>query len=71
MRWSLFSCVTIAIVYIVCREWPRIKSRWDKAVFVLLISAVWGLFMLDLPRTPGPPAVLQFLFKPFKGWTEP
>ncbi|MCY9666153.1 hypothetical protein M5X11_14450 [Paenibacillus alginolyticus] len=72
MRWSFFCGVTIAVLLICWFEWPKLKQKpkRDKAVFVSLILLVWLLSMLDLPRTPGPTTLLQFIFKPFKGLLE-
>jgi hypothetical protein len=73
MKWYFFCAVTIAVLLITRFEWPKRKAKSvkDKAVFVSLLLLVWILSMLDLPNTPGPTTVLLFIFKPFRGLTEP
>ena len=73
MRWPLFFGVTIAVWLILRSEWKRMKHRpgRDKAVFLCLNAAIWLLFLLDLPHTPGPTSLLKLVFKPFAGWTKP
>ncbi|MDD9271927.1 hypothetical protein ACFPES_33365 [Paenibacillus sp. GCM10023248] len=69
---SVFWVFTIATLLIVWVEWSKLKQKplWDRAVFVALLLAVWLLSMLDLPHTPGPPTLLQAIFKPFKPLVE-
>ncbi|WP_068501168.1 hypothetical protein [Paenibacillus kribbensis] len=73
MRWYFFCFITISVLLITRFEWPKLKAKpvKDKAVFVSLLLLVWILSMLDLPNTPGPTTVLLFIFKPFRGLTEP
>lgn len=72
MRWSFFCGVTIAVLLIWWFEWPKLKQKpkRDKSIFVSLLLLIWLLSMLDLPNTPGPTTLLQFIFKPFKGLVE-
>lgn len=73
MRGFFFWVVTISALLITRYEWPKLRTKpvRDKAVFISLLLLVWILSMLDLPNTPGPTKALLFIFKPFRGLTEP
>ncbi|MDQ1914491.1 hypothetical protein RAC89_29360 [Paenibacillus sp. GD4] len=73
MRWSFFTIATIATLIIWKWEWSKMKKKpaWDRGVFVSFLLLVWALSMFDLPNTPGPRTLLQFLYKPLKGLLEP
>ena len=69
MTYTLFVTVTIMVLLIISYQWRDLtegKPR-DKAVFVVLLLAVWLLSMLDLPYTPGPTTWIAAIFKSFEG----
>ncbi|MFE5322466.1 hypothetical protein ACFQ88_27685 [Paenibacillus sp. NPDC056579] len=73
MRWTFFYIVTVSVLVIAWVEWPQLKKKpkRDRVVFVSLLLLGWGLSMLDLPNTPGPPMVLEAIFKPLWPLLEP
>ncbi len=50
-------------------NWPQVKYNpaRDKAAFLLLLAAVWGLAIALVfnPEMPGPTDLINFVFKPF------
>ncbi|WP_127532568.1 hypothetical protein [Paenibacillus kobensis] len=72
MNISLFITITLAVIAIWWLDWPKIKKKTgkEKTLFIMLLLLGWVLSMLNLPDTPGPTTLLQFVFKPLEPLVE-
>ena len=68
MKWGSFIVVTLAVLFIILFEKPRM-ARYppkDKLAFAVLLAFGWGVTLLLVlyPEMPGPTDVVEAVFRP-------
>lgn len=68
MSWGAVISITVAVIIMICYEWPRLKSYSgkEKGAFAVLTAFGWVLSILLMlyPNMPGPTQLVDSIFKP-------